>query len=134
MMTRRQFMGALTVLTAACGSGLGGVLAYRRRLSMAELVPAAVLPLRGAAVSLRAPGGRNLRGVIEDVTAVHHAARTGAPGTEQISLVVAGDLAEALSNRYRVETDDVNLGELDFLPVGGTGRERRLEAVITRIV
>ncbi|MBC8424805.1 twin-arginine translocation signal domain-containing protein [bacterium] len=134
MMTRRQFMGALTVLTAACGSGLGGVLAYRRRLSLAEIVPAAVLPLQGVAVSLRASSGRTVRGVIEGVTAVRRPSRAGAPGTEQISLLVAGDLAESPSIRYHVETDDVNLGELDFLPVGGNGRARRLEAVITRIV
>ena len=70
----------------------------------------------------------------EDVTAVHRPSRPGAPGTEQISLTVAGDLAEAPAGAYRVESDVVSLGELDFLPVGGTGRDRRLEAVITRIV
>jgi len=134
MMTRRHFVGALTAVTTACGLGLGSVFVSRRRLTMSEIVPDIVRPLQGAKVSLRGPDGQTLRGRIEDVSAVRHPARPGAPGTEQISLLLATDNREAPAGIYRLETDDLNLGDLNLSPVGQAGRDRRLEAVITRIV
>lgn len=132
MMTRRHFMGVLALLGAA--AGLGGTIALRRRLSADGISSDEALSLRGARVSLRARSGPDLRGVIEDVTVVRRPSRRGAPGTEQISLLVADDRDRAPAGAYRVETDDASLGELDFLPVGRAGHDRRLEAVITRIV
>jgi hypothetical protein len=134
MMTRRRFMGALSVLTAACTAGLGGVIVQRRRLAMGELVPDSMIALKGSEVLLNAAGGGSLRGVLEDVTAVRRPGRFGAPTTVQISLLVEADRIDAPAGAYRLETDDVKLDRLDFLPVGGNGRDRRLEAVITRIV
>lgn len=134
MMTRRHFIGALSAITAAGGLGFGGKFFDRRRLSLAGIRPASVMPLQGAAVSLQGTRGQIMHGVIGDVTATCQPARDGAPGTEQISLLVALENVEPEGGTYRVQTRDVDLGELNFLPVGKTGSQRRLEAVITRIV
>jgi len=134
MMTRRKFMGALTAIATAGGLGLGGVFALRKRLTLAQIKPATALPLQNAVAFLRAPGSRPLRAIIADVSVVRHRAGPGAPGTENISLLFKTDNREAPAGFYRVETDDVSLDHLYLSPVGMPGRERRLEAVITRIV
>ncbi len=133
-MTRRHFIGALSAVTAAGGLGFGGNFFARRRLSVAEIRPVSVMPLQGAAVSLQGANGQIIQGVIGDVTTNCQPARYGAPGTEQISLLVALDSAEPEGGTYRVQTRDVDLGQLNLLPVGKLGSQRRLEAVITRIV
>jgi hypothetical protein len=134
MMTRRFFMGSLTLMTTAAGLGLGSVFVTRRRLSLAEIVPASVLPLQGITVSLGTSNGQSIRGIIEDVTAIRRPAQYGAPATEQISLLVVPGMTEPKAGTYHVKTDELDLGTLDFLPVGRPGREQRLEAVINRIV
>ncbi len=134
MMTRRHFIGTLSAITAAGGLGFGGNFFARRNLSVAGIRPASAIPLQGAAVTLHGTNGQILQGVIGDVTATCQPARHGAPGTEQISLLVALDNAEPAGGTYRVQTRDIDLGELNFLPVGKIGPQRRLEAVITRIV
>jgi hypothetical protein len=83
---------------------------------------------------LKSPAGRCLPSIVEQVSVVRRPARRGAPGTEQISLLVQGNMHDAPAGVYRIETDDVGLGELYFSPVDGTGQGRRLEAVINRIV
>ncbi len=133
MMTRRTFVGALSALAAVGSLGLNAVV-RRRRLAMKELVPANLRALPGTVVSLRGPDGRTLRATVADVSATRRPARPGAPGTEQISLLVAAEDPSAGAGRYRLRSADVELDDLDFSPVGRPGRERRLEAVITRIV
>jgi hypothetical protein len=133
MMTRRTFMGNLTVVTAAAGLGLGGVLVFQKRLAMAEFSAASLEPLRNGSVTLRDPRGLTRRARVKDVHCVRHPARRGAPATEQISLLLAVD-DPAAAGTYRVENDDLCLGDLYFSPVGAAGRDQRLEAVITRIV
>jgi hypothetical protein len=134
MMTRRHFMGAITAVAVAGGMGMGSAFVTRRNVSLAKIVPTTALPLQGMAVTLRSDDGPSIRGVIKNVTAVKRPGRSGTPGTEQISLLVSPDNPEALGGNYSVETDDLKLGQLTFMPVGRTGRQRRLEAVINRIV
>jgi len=134
MMTRRTFVGTLAIVTSACGLGLGGVFANRRRLAMAEIVPETLLPLKESTVALRTAEGLTMRAVVEDISSVRRPARFGAPGTEQISLLMAADDPDAPAGMYRVENDHLILGDLYLSPVGQAGRDRRLEAVITRIL
>ena len=134
MMTRRTFIKNLTVVTSAAGLGLGGVLVFQRRLAMAEMTSASLEPLLNGSVTLRDSQGGTWPARVKDVQSVCHPARFGAPGTEQISLLLAVDDPSASAGTYRVETADLCLGELYLSPVGGVGRDQRLEAVITRIV
>ena len=89
MMTRRTFMGNLTVVTAAAGLGLGAVLTHRRRLTMNEITPASLEPLRNGSVNLLDSRGHRQGARVKDVQGVCHPARFGAPATEQISLLLA---------------------------------------------
>ena len=134
MMTRRTFVSALTAAAAVGGFGLGGALLQRRRLAAGRIGAADVRPLQGADMTLRSPAGRTWRAAVTDVTAVRRPARHGAPATEQISLLVAVHGATPDSGRYRLEGIDLSLDELYFTAVGPAGSDRRLEAVITRIV
>ena len=134
MMTRRKFMGSLTVVTAAAGLGLGGVLVFQRRLALAEMTAASLAPLRNGSITLRDSQGGTWPARVKDVQSVRHPARCGAPATEQISLLLAADNPSAPAGTYRVENADLCLGDLYLSPVGGDGRDQRLEAVITRIV
>lgn len=133
MMTRRNFMGVVATVAAAGALGLGATLG-RRRVALAELAAANGLPSPGTAVVLRGPGGRELRAVVAGVHTSVHPARAGAPGTEQTSLLLKAENREAPGGAYRLESADVCLDELYYSPVNRPGRERRLEAVITRIV
>lgn len=134
MMTRRTFIKNLTVVTSAAGLGLGGVLVFQRRLAMAEITSASLEPLLNGSVTLRDSQGGTWPARVKDVQSVCHPARFGAPGTEQVSLLLAVDDPSASAGTYRVETADLCLGELYLSPVGGVGHDQRLEAVITRIV
>jgi hypothetical protein len=127
-------MGRLTVVTAAAGLGLGGVLVFQKRLALAEISAASLEPLRNGSVTLRDPNGLTRRARVKDVHCVRHPARRGAPATEQISLLLAVDDPSAAAGTYRVENADLCLGDLYLSPVGAVGRDQRLEAVITRIV
>ena len=133
MMTRRTFLGVAATVTAAGGLGLGGTLMQRRRLALAELAAAKGLPSPGTAVVLRGPDGLKLRAVVASVRTAVHPARPGATGTEQTSLLLKVEDREAPGGTYRLESDEVCLDELYFSPVNRPGRDRRLEAVITRI-
>lgn len=134
MMTRRTFMGNLTVVTAAAGLGLGGALLFQKRLAMAEISSASLEPLRNGSVTLRDAMGHARPARVKDVAYVHRPATRGAPATEQISLVVSVDDLSVTAGTYRVENADLCLGDLYFSPVGPIGNDQRLEAVITRIV
>ena len=134
MMTRRNFLGSLSLVAAAGGLGLGGIFAHRRRLTMAEIRPATLQPLQNSTVTLRTAEGRTMRAVVKDINFKRRPARFGAPGTEQISLLLAADDPNPAAGIYRIENDQVSLGDLYLSPVGQTGRDRRLEAIITRIV
>jgi len=134
MMTRRDFVSSLACMVGAGGLGLSLNLMRRRQLAMTEIVPATVLPLQGAAVSLRDRDGRTLSAVLEQVDAVRRPARPGAPGTEQISLLLRTRAPHTPDGVYRIQTTELSFTELDFTAVGRTGSEQRLEAVITRIV
>ena len=134
MMTRRTFVGAFAALTAAGGSGLSALLARRRRLTMAGIVPAEVMPLIGQSVRMRSADGHTLDAVVRDVSTGSNRARFGAPATEQISLLLQADDSHAPAGTYRIEGQDLVLDHLYLSPVGPEGSERRLEAVITRIV
>lgn len=134
MMTRRTFMGNLTVVTAAAGLGLGGMLVFQRRLAMADMTSASLEPLLNGSITLRDSQGGTWPARVKDVQSVRHPAHFGAPATEQISLLLAADDPSAAAGIYKVESADLCLGDLYLSPVGGVGREQRLEAVITRIV
>lgn len=134
MMTRRTFVGAVAMATAAGALGLGLALGQRRRLAVTELAAAKGLPQPGTAVVLSEPGGRRLRAVVAGLRTRVHPALPGVPGTEQTSLLLKADDREAPGGTYRLESADVTVDELFFSPVNRPGRERRLEAVITRIV
>ena len=134
MMTRRTFMENLTVVTAAAGLGLGTLFTQQRRLAMNEITPASLEPMRNGSVNLLDSRGRRLGARVKDVQGICHPARFGAPATEQISLLLAVDDPSAAAGIYRVETADLCLGDLYLSPVCGVGTDRRLEAVITRIV
>jgi hypothetical protein len=133
-MTRRTFVGAMTFATAAGGLGLGSVFFQRRRLPVSEIVGDTVFPLRGHTVELTIAGGGTIRALVEDVHTVRRAARFGAPGTEQTSLLLNTRDPQAQAGIYRLDGDEVSLGGLYFSPVGPAGPDRRLEAVITSIV
>jgi hypothetical protein len=133
MMTRRNFMGALAFATAAGGLGLGGVLVARRRLDAATIDAVTALSLQNRRVKL-AGAGRVLCAEVCDVQTVRRPARRGAPATEQISICLAVDDAQAPAGIYRLQDSELQLGDLYFTPVGRAGKERRLEAVINRIV
>lgn len=135
MMTRRTFLGVAAAVTAAGGLGLGGSFLQKRRLALAELASANnVLPPKGTAVVLRGPDGNSWRAEVSDVRTTRRPARPGAPGTEQVSLLLKPADRNAPGGNYRLESDDVRVEELHFSPVNQPGRDRRLEAVITRIV
>ena len=101
---------------------------------MAEIRPATLQPLQNSTVTLRTAEGRTMRAVVKDVSSMRRPARFGAPGTEQISLLLAADDSNPAAGIYRIENNQVSLGDLYLSPVGQTGRDRRLEAIITRIV
>lgn len=135
MMNRRTFMGVMATVTAAGGLGFGGEIISRRRLSPKDMSSANLEPLKGHQVTMHsAEGGRTLQAVVEDIGFVRHRRRRGAPGTEQVSLLLATDGPEAPAGIYRIENRDVSLGSLYVSPVEGKNRRQRLEAVITRIV
>ena len=134
MMTRRSFVSAMGVLAAAGGLGAGIALDQRRRLRMGELVTASILPLRGSPVTLLAEDGTRCAATVAAVDAVRRAARSGAPATEQISLLVAAAERDTPGGNYRLQSPDLDLCSLNFSAVGPSGRQRRLEAVITRIL
>jgi hypothetical protein len=114
--------------------GVGLVFHNRRRLSVRELDSTSLQPLAGTTVTLHGPDGSRLGARVEDIQIIRHPARAGAPANEQISLLLTPVSPEAPGGHYRLDTDTLEIGELDFTAVGRDGRERRLEAVITRIV
>jgi hypothetical protein len=134
MMTRRDFMSSLAFVGGAAGLGLSLDILRRRQLGILEIVPASVLPLQGAVVTIRDQTGRTLSAVVERVNAVSHPARPGAPGTEQISLLLKTQARDLSDGAYRIQTDELNFTELDFTAVDQPGSGQRLEAVISRIV
>lgn len=133
MMNRRTFVGVAGCLAAAGSLGVGLVFHNRRRLSLREFGSDTLQPLAGSTVTMHGAHGKRLGALVEDVRVVRHPARAGAPANEQISLLLRPASNEAPGGIYRVETDSLLLGELDFTAVGREGQERRLEAVITRI-
>jgi len=134
MMNRRKFVGLLGCLTAAGGLGIGLGVRSWRRVAIAELMPAIARPLQGATIALEDRDGHCLTAVVESVQTVRRRARRDAPGTELIILLVRADRRDACAGNYRLRTDDLELDELLFSEVGPVGRQRRLEAVINRIV
>lgn len=134
MMTRRYFVGALAVVTAAGGSGLGAVLARRRRLPVAGLNARSVPELNGQSVVLKSAEGQSLAAVVVDVKSIRRRGDAHTPGTDQVSLTFRTRDPNPSAGTYHIEGQDIVLEPLYLSPVGPEGRERRLEAVITRIV
>jgi hypothetical protein len=134
MMTRRNFVSSLAFVGGAAGLGLSLDILRRRHVGMSGIVPASVLPLQGRTVTLQDQNGRTLGAVVERVNAVHHPARHGAPGTEQISLLLKTHALDIQDGVYRIRTTELDFTELHFTAVGQPGSGQRLEAVITRIV
>ena len=134
MMTRRHFIGTVGGLAAAAGLGIGFARAPRRHLPPAQISAGVLRPLTGATLNLVAADGHRLRAVVAAVHDRRRPARHGAPATEEISLLLAADSPEAPGGTYRVVSDELDFGTLDFTAVGREGRDRRLEAVFTRIV
>lgn len=134
MMTRRDFVSSLAFVGGAAGLGLSLDILRRRQLGMSEIVPASVLPLQGTTVTLRDQSGRDLSAVVERVNAVSHPTRPGAPGIEQISLLLRTQSRDVSSGVYRIQTADLNFTKLDFTAVDHCDSGQRLEAIISRIV
>lgn len=135
MMTRRTFVGALAGLAAAGGLGSLGWVTRRRRLATADLSLASANQLRGSQFQMKHAGGDRLQAVVIDVATQRHPARRGAPATEQISVLLQPvGPAEPLAGNYALENSDLKMDSLYLSPVGRQGRERCLEAAITRIV
>ena len=134
MMNRRTFVGALGCLTAASGLGLGLALPRRRRLAIAALEPATARCLQGTPVQLQDEQGGRLEAIVEAVDSRRYPARRGAPGTEQISLLIKPDQPDVTSGVYHLQAAELQLAGLHFTAVGPHNGERRLEAVINRIV
>ena len=134
MMTRRNFVGALAAVAAAGGSGLATILARRPRWSVAAVDVRTAPALKGRNGVLKSATGETLNAVVTEVTAVRRRGGVRAPDTEQISLLVRAVDAKAPGGTYRIEGRDFVLDPLYLSPVGREGRDRRLEAVINRIV
>jgi len=134
MMNRREFVGLLGCLTAAGGLGIGLGVRTWRRVAIGDLVPATARPLQGTSITLVGRDGHCLSAVVESVQTVRRRAQRDAPGTEQILLLVRADRQDASAGNYRLRTEDLELDELLFSEVGAAGSQRRLEAVINRIV
>lgn len=132
MMTRRHFLGAAAVVSVAGGLGAGGALLLRRHLEAAQIDAPTALALRGGVFRLQGYAG-SLPARVAEVHTERKPARPGAPAVEQISICLAVD-ADAGPGLYRLQGDDLSLGELYYTPINRPGAERRLEAVITRIV
>lgn len=134
MMTRRMFVGALAAVTAAGGSGLGALLARRRRLPVAGMNTRTVPSLNGQSVVLKSIDGGSVDAVVADVQSVQRRGDAHTPGTEQISLTFRTTEPNPTAGTYHIEGQDIVLEPLYLSPVGPEGQDRRLEAVITRIV
>jgi hypothetical protein len=133
MMNRRQFVGAVAAVAAVAGTGLGA-LVRRRRVAVEGIDGAVAGDLEGRAVTLRGNDGRPEQGLVTDVRVFATPAGHGAPATEQVSLRVKTAGADPAAGSFRLESDDLVLADLYFSPVGPPGGDRRLEAVVTRIV
>ena len=83
---------------------------------------------------LRSPAGAHLPATVTGVRTLRTRSVPGAPATVQMSLLVKARDPETKAGLYRLESDDLVLDTLHFMPVGRSGNERRLEAAITRIV
>lgn len=134
MMTRRDFVSSLAFVGGAAGLGLSLDILRRRQLGLSGIVPASVVHLQGTTVTLRDESGRDLRAIVERVNAVIHPARPGAPGIEQISLLLKTQVRDAPSGIYRIQTAELDFTELDFTAVDHCDSGQRLEAIISRIV
>ena len=130
MISRRTFVGAVTAVAAvgALGPSLTGL---RGSGSARTHRSDDFARLRGSRVALRAADGTTYDTVVEDVQVTLLPACGDAPATEQVSVLFAAD-GEA--GRYRLDGAVPGFDELQLSPVGMPGRDRRLEAVITRIV
>jgi hypothetical protein len=96
----------------------------------ARTVPA----LKGQSVVLKSIEGPSLVAVVADVQSVRRRGDAHTPGTEQISLMFRTADPNAPAGTYHIEGQDIVLEPLYLSPVGPEGQDRRLEAVITRIV
>lgn len=132
MMTRRHFLGAAAVVSIAGGLGAGGTLWMRRRLGAAQIDSTAALLLRDRTFRMEGEGLAT-RARVAEVNTRRHPARPGVPAVEEISICLAVDEVTAGAGTYRLQGEELDLGELYFTPVNRAGAERRLEAVITRI-
>lgn len=130
MLTRRVFVSALAVLTAAGGAGVG--LAARRRLALENLSAADLAQLEGTVVDLVAPDGTRIAACLTGIAARRRPGGQGTPTVEELSLELSAG-PRASGGHYRLAGPDRECDPMLFTAVGREGRDRRLEAVLTRI-
>jgi len=132
MITRRAFVGLLGCVVASGGLGLG--LSSRRKIPLTNLSTIDLKPLENSTVCLHGNGGQRINATVKYVQVETWRGRHGAPTTESVSVYLKTESHDAPSGTYRLQGDDVELEEMLFTAVGREGSDRRLQAVINRIV
>ena len=102
-------------------------------MPVAGLNARSVPDLKGQSVVLNSTDGLSVAAVVADVKSIKRRGDAHTPGTEQISMTLWTTEPDTPAGTYRIEGQDIVLEPLYLSPVGPEGRDRRLEAVITRI-
>jgi len=132
MLTRRAFVGLIGCVVASGGLGLG--ISSRRKIPLANMSSMNLKPLENTTVSLYGSAGQRFKAMVKEVQVETRRGRHGAPDTESVSVCLKIEGNEAPSGAYRLQGDELEMEELLFTSIGRQGRDRRLQAVINRIV
>jgi hypothetical protein len=132
MITRRAFVGLMGCVVASGSLGLG--LSSRRNIPLTKISPDNLKPLENSIVCLHGSDGSCFNAMVEGVQVETRRGRHGAPNTESISVYLKSEANDAPSGTYRMQGDGLEVEEMLFTAVGREGSERRLQAVINRIV
>jgi hypothetical protein len=132
MITRRTFVGLMGCVVASGSLGLG--LSRRRNIPLTKMSSDKLKPLENSIVCLHGNDGHRFNAMVESIQVESRHGRYGAPNTESISVYLKSEANDAPSGTYRLQGDEVELEEMLFTAVGREGNERRLQAVINRIV